>query len=278
MFTPGFKLFAGFSAVGIIGALIYGLSSGTVDGHEYFGFVDRERLVGLISLGWKGNIGAGSGVMVLLAMGVAGALLGGTAVAFRDADVESVAELGDTPSIMPLAQRPTVPNWWPAATAVGAGVLMIGLVMDTNAFWIIGLAILAVAAVEWALSDWADRSTADARTNAALRDRVGASMEIPVVSLAIAGAFALAVSRMLLWATGNLAVVIAGVASVIILAVALLGVFRPQIGRKTMGSIVGLVAVATIVLGIVTTVIEPRHAEGHSDDHSGESYESSADE
>ena len=135
---------------------------------------------------------------------------------------------------MPLAQRPTAPSWWPATSAVGLGVLLIGLVMDTKAFWIIGLVLLAVVAIEWALTAWADRSTGDHATNLALRDRVGASFEIPVLGLALGGVLALSISRMFLWATGNVAVIIAGVASVIILAIALLAVFKPQVGRLSL--------------------------------------------
>lgn len=278
MFTPGFKLFGGLSAIGLIGAFVYGLSSRAAGGPttdaDYFGFVDRDAVIGLISLGWKGNVGSASGFLVLIAMASAAALIGGTAVAFRDADVESVAELGDTPSVMPLAQRPTTPSWWPAATAVGVGVLLIGLVMDTKAFWIIGLVLLAVAAVEWALTAWADRSTGDDVTNLALRDRVGAQFEIPALGLALGAVLALSISRIFLWATGNVAVIIAGVASIVILAIAILAVFRPQIGRNTMGAIVGVVSVIVIALGIVTSVIDPRvdhHGDDHGEDHSAES-------
>lgn len=278
MFTPGFKLFGGMSALGLIGAFVYGLSSraegGPVTDADYFGFVDRDAVVGLISLGWKGNVGGASGFMVLIFMSIAAAFIGGTAVAFRDADVESVAELGDTPSTMPLAQRPTAPSWWPATTAVGLGVLLIGLVMETKAFWIIGLVLLSAVAVEWALTSWADRSTGDAATNLALRDRVGASFEIPVLGLALGAVLALSVSRMFLWATGNAAVIVAGVVSVLILVVAVLAVFKPQIGRRTLGAIVGVMAVAIIGLGVVSAVVEPRvghHGDEHGADHSAES-------
>lgn len=275
MFTPGFKLFGGLSAFGLIGAFVYGLSSRGVGGEvtdaDYFGFVDRDAVIGLISLGWKGNVGGASGFMVLIFMSITAAFIGGTVVAFRDADVESVAELGDTPSAMPLAQRPTAPSWWPATTAVGVGVLLIGLVMETKAYWIIGLVLLSAVAVEWALTSWADRSTGDATINSALRDRVGASFEIPVLGLALGAVLALSVSRMFLWATGNAAVLVAGVLSVVILAVAVLAVFRPQIGRRTLNAIVGVVAVAFIGLGVLAAANTEHHGDEHGEDHSAES-------
>lgn len=275
MFTPGFKLFGGLSAFGLIGAFVYGLSSRGVGGEvtdaDYFGFVDRDAVIGLISLGWKGNVGGASGFMVLIFMSITAAFIGGTVVAFRDADVESVAELGDTPSAMPLAQRPTAPSWWPATTAIGVGVLLIGLVMETKAYWIIGLVLLSAVAVEWALTSWADRSTGDATINSALRDRVGASFEIPVLGLALGAVLALSVSRMFLWATGNAAVLVAGVLSVVILAVAVLAVFRPQIGRRTLNAIVGVVAVAFIGLGVLAAANTEHHGDEHGEDHSAES-------
>jgi len=271
VFTPGFKFFAGLATIGLIGAFVYGLSSGDPSGPDYFGFVDRNAIIGLVSLGWKGNVGSGSGFMVLIFMSISAAFLGGTVVAFRDADVESVAELGDSPSVMPLAQRPTAPSWWPATTALGVGVLLIGLVMETKAFWVIGVVLLAVVAIEWSLTAWADRSTGDATTNLALRDRVGAAFEIPVLGLALGGVLALSISRIFIWATGNVAVIIAGVISVIILAVALLAAFKPEVGRRTLGGIIGLVAVAVIALGVLTAVIDPRvehHGEEHGEEHS----------
>lgn len=278
MFTPGFKLFGGLATLGLIGAFVYGLSSGDASGPDYFGFVDRNAIIGLISLGWKGNIGAASGFIVLIFMSMTAAFLGGTVVAFRDADVESVAELGDSPSVMPLAQRPTAPSWWPAATALGVGVLLVGLVMETKAFWIVGLAVLAGVAIEWSLTAWADRSTGDARTNAALRDRVVGSFEMPMLALAIGAVIALAVSRILIWAgtnqSGELAVIITGVLSVIILAIALLAVFAPQVKRWVMQTIVGLATVALVAFGVWAQVnTDHHHEEEHGDDHSALSIE-----
>ena len=67
---------------------------------------------------------------------------------------------------------------------------------------------------------------------------------------------------------------IAGVASVIVIGVALLAVFRPQLGRRTIASIVGIVAIVTIALGIVTAVVDPRVGH-HGDEHDAESHSES---
>lgn len=271
MFTPGFKLFAGLSALGIIGAFVYGLSSGDVTGPDYFGVVDRQAIVGLLSLGWKGNIGSGLGYVVLIFFAGAAALIGGTAVAFRDADVEAVAQL-DNSSVIPAAQRPTSPSWWPAAAGLGVGTLLLGLVLETSVFWILGLAMLAVVGVEWALTAWADRSTGSAGTNAALRSRVVSPLEIPILATVATGVIALAVSRILLTVSKNGAVAVAGVVALLIFLLAIVAAYRPTFSRKTMGAIAAALAVGIIALGVLSAAVGPRdieyHGDHHGDDHS----------
>ena len=272
MFTPGFKYFAGLSVIGLIGAFIYGMSSGDVSGPDYFGVVDRNAVVGLISLGWKGNVGAGLGFFVLLFFSATAAFIGGTVVAYRDADVESVAEL-DGRSTMPAAQRPTAPSWWPAAAAVGVGVFLIGLVMDTRAFWIIGLIVLAVVAIEWSLTSWSERSTASTATNAVIRDRVMAPFEIPLLATAGLAVLALSISRILLWLQGSGAVIVASVLAAVIFGVAILAAAKPQMSRNALGGIVGLLAIAIIALGLLGTALRPDH---HGEDDHGSDGEHSA--
>ena len=262
MFTPGFKFFAGLATVGLIGAFVYGLSSGDATGPDYFGFVDRRAIIGLISLGWKGNVGSALGFIVLLFFSISAALIGGTAVAFRDADVESVAEL-DGSSAMPSAQRPTMPSWWPMASAVGVGVLLIGLVLDTWVFWAIGLVILVLVAFEWALTGWAERSTGSVATNSVLRDRILAPFEVPLLALIGFGIIALAVSRVLLAVSVNSAVAVAGVVAGVIFLLAILAAVRPQLGRRTLGAMVGVLALVIIGLGVLTAAIGPRDIEHH---------------
>ena len=267
MFTPGFKYFAGLSFIGLIGAFIYGMSSGDVSGPDYFGVVDRNAIIGLVSLGWKGNVGAGMGFFVLLFFSATAAFIGGTVVAFRDADVESVAEL-DGPTrrtgTMPAAQRATAPSWWPAAAAVGVGVFLIGLVLDTRAFWIIGLIILAVVAIEWSLTSWSERSTSSTATNSVIRDRVMAPFEIPLLATAGLAVLALSISRILLWQQGSGAVIIASVLAAVIFGFAILAAAKPQMSRAALGGIVGVIAIAIIALGIVGTVLRDDH---HGEDH-----------
>lgn len=268
MFTPGFKLFFGIAVAGLVGAFVYGLSSGDVTGPDYFGFVDRQAIVGLLSLGWKGNIGSALGYVVLLFMAGTAAFIGGTAVAFRDGDVESVAQL-DGRTTIPPAQRPTAPSWWPIAAAVGVGSLLMGLALQ-NLFWLLGLAILAIVAIEWALTSWADRSTSSSSTNSVLRDRILAPFELPILATVVLGIFAIAISRILLTVDKLSSVAVAGVIALVVFLIALLAAFRPQVGRRTLGAIVAVTALVIIGLGVLTAALGPR--EFHHIDH-GESHE-----
>ena len=272
MFTPGFKFFFGLAVLGLVGAFVYGISSGDVTGPDYFGFVDRRAIVGLLSLGWKGSVGGGMGFFVLIFLSGTAAFIGCTAVAFRDADVESVAEL-DGSSTMPIGQRPTTPSWWPLAAAAGMGVLIIGLVLDTKAFWIIGLVVLAVVAMEWALTAWSERATASTKTNSVIRDRVLAPFEIPILGVAGLAVIALSVSRILLAASVYGAVAIAGVVALVIFLIAVLFAMRPQMSRRTMGAVVGAFAVVLVGLGVLFAALGPRDIEHHGSDHEDHSEE-----
>lgn len=268
MFTPGFRYFFGLAIFGLIGAFVYGLSSGDASGPDYFGFVDRRAIVGLLSLGWKGDIGSGHGYVVLVFLTGAAALVALSVVAFRDADVESVAELSDSKTVPP-GQRATAPSYWPLTSGLGLGVLMLGLALGNAAVWIGGLVLLVLVGAEWAFSSWADRATGSAEINSVIKSRVLAPIEIPILSVAALAVIAIAISRILLAVSVLGAVVVAGVVALVVFLIAILAATRPNIGRKTIGAVVGVTAAAIIALGIISEVVGPR--EIHHDESHGES-------
>lgn len=270
MFTPGFRLFSGFSFAAIIAAIAYGFFSGDKSGIDAFGVVDRDLFKGIISLGWNGSVGEHLGYVVFVMLAFATALLGATMIAFRDADVESVAELGETGEI-PSPQAPTEANYWPAAGALGVGVFIVGLGIS-KAIWILGLAILAVVAFEWMLSAWADRATGDPAANAKLRSELMGPIELPVIALAGVAIIAIAVSRVLLAVSATGAVIAAGVIATIIFGFATLFAARPNIAKPIIATVVALGAVAIIAGGIVSAAVGQRdfHHEEHGEDHSTE--------
>lgn len=271
MFTPGFRLFTGFSLAAVVAAVVYGFFSGDKSGIDAFGVVDRDLFKGIISLGWNGSVGEHLGYVVFMMLAVAAALLGATMIAFRDADVESVAELGETGEI-PSPQAPTEANFWPAAGALGVGVFIVGLGLS-KAVWILGLAILAVVAFEWMLSAWADRATGDPAANAKLRSELMGPIELPVIALAGVAIIAIAASRVFLAVSKNGAVILAGVIATVIFLAGAAFAARPNLAKPIMAGVVALGAVAIIAGGIVSAAVGQRdfhhggHGEEHGDDH-----------
>lgn len=262
MFTQGFKLFFGFAIVAAIGATLFGLISGDTTGPNYFGFLDRDQAQGVISLGWKGTIGEPVGYIVLLFFAASAALIGISLAAFRDADPESVGELGETNEI-PLAARPTAPSYWPLVAALGMGVLITGLVADNAAYWIIGIVLVAVVGFEWMMSAWADRATGDPEVNRALRQRVMAPIETPILAIASAAVVALAASRLFLAVSEFSAIWVAAALSIIVMAIAILFITRPNLGRGVLGGVLAAAAIGIIAAGIISAAVGIRDIEHH---------------
>lgn len=270
MFTPGFKLFFGFAMAALFAGIAYAFFSGDKSGADAFGYVDRDVFKGIISLGWDGSVGDVLGYILFATFAGACAFLGITLNAFRDADVESVAELNATGDVAP-SQGPTEASWWPVASALGVGVFIVGL-GTSRAIWIVGLAILAVVAFEWMLSAWSDRATGDPEVNRALRRQVMGPIEVPVVALAGVAVVALAISRVLLAVSASAAVWIAGAVALAVLLLGWLFAARPELGRGLLGAVVAISAIGIIAAGVVSAAVGQRdfHHEEHGEDHSDE--------
>ncbi len=270
MFTPGSRLFFGFTLAGLVAMFVYGVASVQGGGVDYLGFVDAEAWIGAASLGWKGGVGDHVGYFVLMLFAVSAGFIGIMLVAFRDADPEALAELAG--GELPPSQGPTTPSYWPIISAFGVGVLIIGLVTHI-AFAIVGLLILLVAVFEWMMAAWADRATGDPEANRELRSRIMRPVELPVVGALSMAALVLAVSRVLLavsqeWAVW-VAVILAGV--IFLGAVILAIVERPN--KNLVAGVLALGAVAAIAGGVITASIGERDFGEHGEEHEDEGVE-----
>ncbi len=265
MLTTGFKLFFGFAVVALVGAALYGVASGDLSGKDYLGFVDPGSFIGVLSLGWKGGVGDHTGYVVLVFATLATAYLAFTLVSYRDADPEVV---GGGSGDIPPAAGPTENNVWPAFGAVAGVVLLLGLVTHAAVF-VTGLILLAVVALEWMVSVWADRATGDPEANRELRTRIMAPFEIPLLGAAAVAVIVLSASRILLAVSELNAVWIAiGIPIIIVgAAVAIVAMEKPS-----RGAVVGVLAVgvlAIVVLGIVSAAVGSRSFE-HEEEHTDE--------
>ncbi|MYG93562.1 MAG: hypothetical protein F4138_00990 [Acidimicrobiia bacterium] len=274
MFTPGFRLFFGFTLAAIAAAAVYGVASGSAGDTEYFGVLNVEAWVGVLSLGYKGGIGDHVGYVVLMGFAVLSAMVAVFLVAFRDADAESVAELTDDVQI-PAPQGQLEANYWPAISAVGVGAIVVGLAINPMIF-VIGLVIVGAVIFEWMIAAWADRATADPEVNRSLRNRIMRPVEYPVTAALGIAILVLAMSRVFLAVSKFSAVMVAGVVATAIFVIAVIFVTVPRISRSVIAGTVALVCVGVLVAGVITAAVGSRefHHVGPGGDH-GEHLEDS---
>ncbi len=267
MFTPGFRLFFGFTLAAVAAAAVYGVASGSAGETEYFAVLNVETWVGVLSLGYKGGIGDHVGYVVLMGFAVLSALVALFLVAFRDADAESVGELmadGQTPE----PQADLEANYWPAVAAFGVGAMIVGLVTHATIF-VIGLVIVGAAIFEWMMAAWADRATADPVVNRNLRNRIMRPIEYPVTAALSVAVLVLALSRVLLTVSKFSAVMVAGVVATVIFFIAVYFAVAPKVSRSVIAGTVAVICVGVLIAGVVTAAMGSRefHHKGPAAEH-----------
>ncbi|MFN3219530.1 MAG: hypothetical protein ACE367_23830 [Acidimicrobiales bacterium] len=255
MFTPGFRLFAGFAAAGFVAMFVYAVASGGDGTIDYFGFVDASAWVGAISFGWKGGVGDHLGYFILLFFVIAAGWLAGMLVAFRDADPEAVAELNG--GVLPPAQGPSGPNYWPLIGGFGVAVAIIGLALNA-AIFVIGLLLILAATFEWMMSAWADRATGDPVANQELRDRIMKPIEVPVLSAIGVAVVILAMSRVFLAVSKEWAVWVAVIVSAVVFFAAVAMVVVDKVNKNLVAGVLSIGAIALLAGGVVSASVGER--------------------
>src|SRR5262249_51447104 len=135
MFTPLFRLFAGWAVFLLVVAALFRLASNAdhpVTFAGSFPWIRNDQppnaVVGPISLGWKGPVGNHVGYAVWLGVALCAGFLACLMIAFRDADPDAVAEVVDTETV-PLTKAPFGPSAWPIIAALAVGMVAIGWVI-----------------------------------------------------------------------------------------------------------------------------------------------------
>ena len=182
------------------------------------------------------------GSFVLGSLAVSAGLLGLLASVIRDGDVVE----GAAPDIQ---HRAALPAGWPALAAVGAGVAVIGLA-GGNPLLYVGLGILGAVFLEWMVQGWAERATGDRQYNSELRSRIMSPIEVPLIAVIIIGVFLISLSRVLLALSENGSRVVAIAVASLILLVAFLIAYRPNVGSSVLAGLLAASAVALIAAGI----------------------------
>lgn len=229
MVTTGSKWFFGLGLVTLVLAVAYGWTTGGSD-------------LGPVTAGYKGGVGDHFGYGILLAAAAVSFFHGFVLTAWRDADPQAQAQVVHLDAV-PLV-RPAGVSYWPAVSAFGVALVLVGLV-STPILFIFGLIVLGIVAVEWAVQTWSDHATGDPATNRRIRNRLMNPVEFPLAGALAVGVVVISFSRVFLAVSELDAVVVAGVlATVILLGGALLAA-RPTIGPNV---IVGLLLVAAVVV------------------------------
>ena len=252
MFTWGSKFFLGLMVGAVIGAVAFGLVTG-------------GGPIGVISSGYKGGVGDHLGYAVLLFAAVSLGLLGFISILVRDGDAEVMAARAGVASVPPV-QQPADPSYWGAIAAFGVAALIIGLAL-TPVFYILGIAVLAITTLMWAVQAWADRATGDPEVNRVIRGRVLGPLELPMLSMLAIAVVAVGVSRVFLAVSKTGAVVAGSLFTIFVFGSAVL-ISKLDLKRNVINGVVALGALAVLAGGIVGAAFGERDFEHHGDDHS----------
>ena len=103
MATPGARFLFILSAAALVGAALYGISTG-------------GSALGVVSLGYKGGVGEHVGYVVLVSAGIMSGLLGAVLAAVSDADPAAIAAWAGVDEA-PAVAAPKDGSWWPLVGA-----------------------------------------------------------------------------------------------------------------------------------------------------------------
>lgn len=261
MFTWGSKYLFAVGLVALLAAAVYGLVSG-------------GDLIGVISAGYKGGIGDHTGYTILIAVGSMALGLGLTSLLTRDGDADAGASAVGAERALSVS-TPRTPSYWAPLAAFGLACLVVG-VAASRAFFALGLAVLAVVGLEWAVLAWSDRATGDEEVNRTIRNRVMGPFEIPLWSILGIAFVVLGLSRVLLTAPSAAAsTAVASLAAAAVFGVAV-GIAKSGASRSVITGVVAVGALAILAGGIAGAINGEREISHHGseadsgDDHGGE--------
>jgi hypothetical protein len=258
-----FRFYVGFGVAAVIGALVAALGS-----NDTAPIVDR--VLGPVSVGWKGAIGDHLAYTVLLGVAVVAFFLGIVLTAFREADASAVAQVVDLEAA-PLTRAPLGANYWPIVSVFAVAILLIGLSISSQNLAIAGGIVLGAAALMWTLRAWAERATGDERANVEIYRQFVEPIRLPVLSVVLIAILAIGFSRVLLAlpnTTSSAAVF--GVIALAFLLGSVAVALRPRISRSTAILLLFVVGLAIITAGIIGAAKGHREFEKHEIPSAGE--------
>ena len=261
MFTPAFRFFAGLATASLVAAFVVGFTSEVQ--------TPMDRILGPLTLGWKGSVGNHFAYTFFVGLFAMAAALAGVLVAFRDADPEAEAQVVQTESV-PLTRAPAGNNYIPALGSFGFVLALIGLATGNHILIGGGIVVVVAVAFTWTLRTWAERATGDDAVNAELYHRFVDPLRTPVVAVICIALVVLGLSRVLLAVSKTGSVIVFGGVATVFFVIAVLLALYPKSTRAITTVVVVFGALAILVAGIVGAFVGERDIEHHGDSTSEE--------
>jgi hypothetical protein len=250
MTTTASKLYFGASVVALLAAWVYGWGTG-------------GGLTGVMLLGLKGGVGELIGYTILLSAAGVLACLGTATSVLRDADPEQQAAVARL-EVAPAVTAPT-PSYWPVVGALSVVTAIVGLIASPVVF-VIGCLGVLVVTLEWMVTAWSERATGDPEVNRQIRNRLLYPIEIPIAGGLGVLVLVVSLSRVFLTLGKVSTAVVAMVIGAVVLAVAFLIAYRPNLPKDAIAALLVVGALAVLAAGIAAAANGPREFEHHGDE------------
>ncbi len=214
MITTSSKLFYGLGTLSFVGALVW------VVAHD----------------------GSSLGSVALIFLAISLLFLGAIASYVRDGHVLSTDTAAHASA--PAAQSGVGNSWWPLASALSLGMVVVGLISSPGIFKI-GIALSIATFGEWMITNWSDRASANAAYNEKVRGWVVHPLEIPIGGALLMTVIVLSFSRIMLSVASESGPIIFAVAGTVVLVGGSLVSVRRGVSKRLVG---GACAVALVAL------------------------------
>jgi len=238
MLTTGSKLFLGLAGFTLVAFVVYGIA-------QDFGALGA---IGMLSL-----------LLVLVG-------LGSFSLYTRDANVSA---MDDAQVRTAAAAAPPVSGAaWPLVGALGAVLLVVGVITDARWF-IAGIVVVVVAIAEWLVQAWSDRATGDRATNADIRGRVLSPLELPIAGAILLALLIFGFSRVMLALPRDVGPIVFIGSAILIVLFGILFARSVMVRAGVVASICAVGVIAIVAGGIAGAIVGERDelTEAQEDDH-----------
>ena len=193
--------------------------------------------------------GSSLGSVALIFLAISLLFLGGIASYVRDGHVLSTDTAAHASA--PAAQSASGNSWWPLASALSLGMVVVGLIRSPGIFKV-GVALSIAMFGEWMITNWSDRASANAAYNEKVRGWVVHPLEIPVGGALLMTVIVLSFSRIMLSVASESGPIIFAVVGTAVLVSGSLVSVRRGVSKRLVGGACAVALVALIGVGLAS--------------------------